>query len=1596
MMGSDWLSRLRERASRKNNKSRSLSRRRRQDRRLSHAETLEQRTLLTVNTLFTQGDLTIVSDNADDIVIASDAMSGLVTLDVNGVADPAFPIILANQVESILIVGSDSENTIDLTGVSAVAFSFMDTNGGITLEVDAGNGDDTLLGSPDLAATLRGGDGNDDITSTAPADTIFAGDGADTVTGGDGDDSIMAGDGDDVVTGDAGADIITGDNGADSIDGGAGTDSITAGDGTDTVTGGPGNDTIDGESGTDLINGNDDNDSLIGGPGNDTIFGDDGDDFIDGQANEDSLLGGDGDDQIFGRRGRDTIGGGDGADLTVGDQGNDLVFGDAGNDSIFGGGGLDELHGGADNDLVRGNGGDDTLNGTTGFDDLDGDAGNDLLYSSTQPGSAASPSPFTGPLTVSSFAPANASNSDSIAPAADAFNIALAHLVANAEDFGLTEDDLADYIVTDQYSDDHNGVTHIYLQQIYQSLPILGSDISVNIGPDGTVLNAYSSFVPDVISLELSATPTLTADEAYSTLSTELHHAIEEFGDHGHGAFTDAGEVVDDEAELTLVRTEIPDRLQWVQTDDGSLELTWAINVQEGLSGWWDPSVSATTGEVVDLISFTAHASYNVFRYDLEGPLYGMRTVEVDPQDAVASPFGWHDTNGVTGAEFTDTRGNNVSAQDDTNGDNAGGTRPDGGAGLVFNNPLDLTQAPGTYLDAAITNLFYNNNISHDIHYQYGFDEASGNFQTNNYGNGGAGNDAVQADAQDGSGTNNANFATPPDGFAPRMQQFIFTLTTPNRDSDLENGIINHEYGHGVSNRLTGGPADAGALSDTQSRGMGEGWSDFWATMFTQQVGDLDVDPRPQGNYVLGQPITGPGVRTFPYSFDMAVNPLTFDDLNARLPVGSPHAEGEVWMAALWDMNWLLINGVSASGTSCSLPDVPAMGFDPDLYNGTGGNNLALQLVADGLKLQPANPTFLQARDAILMADMVNNAGANQLAIWSAFARRGMGFSAVGGANANVTTVTEAFDLPPGTATIAFDNTTYQTGDLVTLSLCDFNEEQAMTPTLNLTLASGLGDSEMITMTLDPMTTLYTGTISLAAGAAMGGNGLLEVLTNDTLTASYDDLVNDTPVTVTVQAMAAVAPGGGGGPTTPSSPFELEGDTLFGSEGMDTIFGSGGNDFIVGGLSNDEVHAGGGNDFVFGGGADDSIHGEDGDDTILGQGGSDTINGGAGDDELVWRGASDGNDFADGGDNADLLNVRLSSAGNFVTISQDLSTFVVSENGLSIRVESNGIQLSTETVTINGRLGDDRLTLTDVNNVGATVLTLNGDDGNDVLSAAGARLGNVVLSLNGGNGFDTIAGTADGDSINGGDGDDSIDGGTGNDTLTGGLGDDALNGDGGDDSIDGGEGNDTLGGGEGNDLLDGSFGNDSLDGDDGDDTLLGGFGDDNLLGDRGNDSIEGGSGVDTLLGAAGNDTLDGGRNEDVLLGHSGDDVLRGDHGDDTIRGHNGNDTIDAGDGDDAVFGLDGNDGIVAGDGDDMVDGGLGNDTILGGDGEDVLLGGGGRDLIAGQDGNDTIGGNAGQDTLIGGLGDNQIAEPAEQDEQFVLSAALLASLDANI
>ncbi len=395
-------------------------------------------------------------------------------------------------------------------------------------------------------------------------------------------------------------------------------------------------------------------------------------------------------------------------------------------------------------------------------------------------------------------------------------------------------------------------------------------------------------------------------------------------------------------------------------------------------------------------------SSYQVFEIPAESPNHTLtpppadgRTTVAQPADSLASPFGWHDTNGAAGAESTLTTGNNVDAYTDTDANNVpdAGSRPDGGAGLDFLFPVDYTQAPATYRPAAVSNLFYANSVIHDVSYLYGFTEAATNFQVNNYGRGGTGNDSVQAEAQDGSGTNNANFGTPGEGSRPRMQMFLWTTTTPGRDGDFDNGVIWHEYGHGISNRLH---PTVSCLGNSEQ--MGEGWSDWQSVIMTMKPGESGAVGRGIGTYVLGQPTNGVGIRPARYSTDMSVNNYTYANVGS---LAVPHGVGFLWNTMLWEMAWALID--SHGGV-----------IEPNLYNtaSTAGNVLAHKLVMAGMDLDPCNPGFVDGRNAILQADQALTGGANACTIWAAFAKRGLGFSASQGSSSSTTDGTPAFDLP--------------------------------------------------------------------------------------------------------------------------------------------------------------------------------------------------------------------------------------------------------------------------------------------------------------------------------------------------------------------------------------------------------------------------------------------------------------------------------------------------------------------------------------------------------------------------------------------------------
>jgi hypothetical protein len=756
--------------------------------------------------------------------------------------------------------------------------------------------------------------------------------------------------------------------------------------------------------------------------------------------------------------------------------------------------------------------------------------------------------------------------------------VARDYVTQNKDRFGLSESDVSEVAVSSEVASRQSRLTHVYLQQLHRGIEVHNGILNVNVDANGAVVSAGSRFFANIASAAGNQSATTDAVAAVEAAAGLL--ALTPTGPFE--VMTNEGGPADETviSSAGIARKPIAARLVWVPLDGSAVRLAWSLDIEE-IEGehWWNVFMDAETGvllaqndliihDSIDAIAnvLTRHhrkksgdfrprfpetdgAAYRVFPLPFESPSETFRRLVTRAADPAASPFGWHDTNGVAGPEFTRTQGNNVHAYADRDNNNVADPEsdPDGGANLRFDFPLDLTSRPFDSQPAMVTNLFYWNNIMHDVTYGYGFDEASGNFQQTNYSGDGTGNDYVRAEAQDGSGRNNANFGTGMEGVRPRMQMFEWRSSTPNpivvdappplggtyfgpmagfgeslvttgpisgevvyvgrgcdplyqagqpldpyldnpmgkialidrgsctfvakvkkaevlgalmvivanniagnpiamggadpsitipsvmvsqtdgdlfranvpfnatisdgtggvpdRDSDLDAGVIAHEYGHGISNRLTGGPAVVNCLNNAEQ--MGEGWSDWFALNLTSDPDDTLTTARGIGTYVIFEPPDGAGIRPTPYTTDMTVNPSTYASVADVVNISQPHGIGYVWNTMLWEMYWNLVD---------------RHGYNKNIYEpwDEGGNNLALQLVMDGMKLQPCRPGFVDGRNAILTADTALTAGENQCEIWRAFAKRGLGFSANQGDSNNRADGVAAFDLPASCTAVAF------------------------------------------------------------------------------------------------------------------------------------------------------------------------------------------------------------------------------------------------------------------------------------------------------------------------------------------------------------------------------------------------------------------------------------------------------------------------------------------------------------------------------------------------------------------------------------------------
>ncbi len=607
--------------------------------------------------------------------------------------------------------------------------------------------------------------------------------------------------------------------------------------------------------------------------------------------------------------------------------------------------------------------------------------------------------------------------------------LAMGLVNAHSSELGMSIEDLQNFEISSTYFNPSTQLRMVYVQQTYKGIPVFNKMQVLAFKNNQLVSSAGSriQLINQLVNNE--GKPMVALDAAIiSALQDQkivVSNKISVTKQLGATYFV---------GNLGVAYNDISATLVWLPISEKSVRLTWQIEVAPlHSSDHLLIRVDAETNQVLDKNNYTVYeqfqpqadglenarnihtsnltqtktntspsvvssASYKVVPFPAESPNHigGTAALVTDPWTLAAgnaTSLGWH----YDGTSYRDSsRGNNVWSQEDRDNNNAtygkAAVSSTSQPTLTFNYSPDYTKAPTdtTNQKFAIANLFYWNNLMHDLLYVYGFDEVSGNFQTSNQSRGGLGNDYVVADAQDAGGTNNANFSTPVDGSLPRMQMYLFTYTTPNRDGDLDNGVITHEYGHGLSNRLTGGPANSSCLSNAEQGG--EGWSDYIALMTTTNWATAAVTDgalaKPIGTYVLGQATTAAGIRTYPYSTNMSINPWTYAMMAGS--GGEVHKIGEIWCTVLWDMTWEMI---AMDGINTNI-------FNP---SGTGGNSAALKLVIEGMRLQPCSPGYIDARNAILKADTLFFGGKYSCAIWKAFAKRGMGKNASQGSSNSTT-----------------------------------------------------------------------------------------------------------------------------------------------------------------------------------------------------------------------------------------------------------------------------------------------------------------------------------------------------------------------------------------------------------------------------------------------------------------------------------------------------------------------------------------------------------------------------------------------------------------
>jgi extracellular elastinolytic metalloproteinase len=568
-----------------------------------------------------------------------------------------------------------------------------------------------------------------------------------------------------------------------------------------------------------------------------------------------------------------------------------------------------------------------------------------------------------------------------------AVDVARSWVSDNRAAFAMSASQVSGLRVTRDHALPLTGTHVVTFAQVWDGVAaVQGGRLNVSVTKDGKVLSYGGN---PTRGDQLLGSFSLTAGQALGTVAAKLAKSID-FTPTANGQ--QAGYTTFNKgpfaASSYVKKVAFP-------TKDGA-RAAFQVLFIEKLDQAYDSVVDATTGDILFRDSLVDNESEGTVYENFPGAPKGGTPVVKSFGPTAQSPAGYVDPTGA-GLPGPTTLGNNASTYANYSNflapaDTA--LRPVSPTSQ-FNYPYDMNwqktngaAVPPSYaldLNPAATNLFWTHNTIHDEYYDLGFTETAGNFQAD-------GGDPVlglvHAGAASGgaptyTGRDNAYMLTLPDGIPPWSGMFLWepindAFEGPFSDGNFDRSVIQHEYTHGLSTRYVAGGDSLGAF---QSGAMGEGWSDWYALNHLYAAGL--TDKAVVGEYVTGNPIRG--IRNWNYD----QNPTNFGDIGYDLTGPEVHADGEIWTATVWDMRKALVTK----------------------YGAAKGAEVAARLVTDGMPLTAPDPSFLDARDGILAADLDRNHGDNSDLIWNVFAHRGAGASAVS-VTGDDTDPSPAFDNP--------------------------------------------------------------------------------------------------------------------------------------------------------------------------------------------------------------------------------------------------------------------------------------------------------------------------------------------------------------------------------------------------------------------------------------------------------------------------------------------------------------------------------------------------------------------------------------------------------